>query len=271
MSDQKTLIIRSGGGLDGLDIHTGIWLGLNQFNIQGTHFSGTSAGAIISGYNAAGWNSNKMRIRISGLTEKDVLDYRNLWQLRFLFMNGINGFINNDYIINLLNKDLPSDWNKYLPLKTWAVNSTNGDGKNTFTSSMAANPIQAIVASMSIRGVFPALKLLDGIYYTDGGTDENLPVTTWEPLSQFDKVYLCVATGVSNPWDNTLGEVETLLQNIGMLMEQQVDHAIADVQEQIGDKCVVIWPELQTPGTLHFDHSLIQQAFDETVKILSRE
>jgi len=267
----KILIVRSGGGLPGLDIHTGIWMGLNQFNIQGTHFAGTSAGAIISGYHAAGWDIADVCARIMGLKESAVLDYRHWWALRFLFMDGINGFINNKAILKLLNQDLPADWSKYAPLRTWTVNSKTGDGVNSFTQEMAIDPAHAIVASMSIRGVFPAQELLDGSYYTDGGTDENLPVTAWEPLTQCDKVYLCVASGLGSPWNDTLGEIDTLLQNINMLMEQQSHHWIEEAQEELGNKCVVIWPQLKTPGTLHFDHGLIQQAMDETVKILERE
>ena len=263
---KKVLFVRSGGGLPGLDIHVGIWQALDELGIKADACHGTSAGAIISAFDAYEHSVSEIRQLICGLSEEDVLDYRRLWMLRVPF---INSFIQPDKIHALLDRELDYGFACRKELVTWSTNARTGYGTNTFRPELAQTPAQAVIASMSISGVFPPTKLLDGDDYTDGGVSANLPVPPVALLKEYDHVYLLIATGDDAKYNEDNSLLTQLLQNVAWLQEDQRNDTIDHTFTALGyAKVTVIKPELSTPGMLHFDHRLIEEAYAWTKKQL---
>lgn len=260
MSEKKILFVRSGGGLPGLDIHTGIWLALAEAGITATHCVGTSAGAIISAFDAAGRSSAGIEFLLRSLADSDVRSERFAWKLRIPW---IDWFLDSAPVARLLGANLPrhfSDLTK--PLEVVATRCLTGEAV-WFNSDLAATLRSAVLASMSISGVFPWVTIA-GQWYSDGGTRANLPLpSNWQV---YDEVWLLIATRplrYQKKTDAQHGLLTRLMLNLDFFACDQ----ILDVLEPVrGNQRVrVLWPQCGSEhGTLHFDHNLIEVAYQET-------
>ncbi|MEI6165996.1 MAG: patatin-like phospholipase family protein [bacterium] len=262
---KKVLFVMSGGGMPGLDIHAGIWLALEDMGIQATEISGTSAGAIVGSMNACGWSAAAGVEYLQFHKDDDVRHERPFWKLRFPWLESIH---DNDRIMCVLNGFLPTSWNMIRkPFSAWACNKRTGEKVNVARPELANSPAMAVLASMSICGLFPSVPLLDGEDYIDGGYRFNLPLpSNWH---DFDEVYLLIGKPRPHDYKGT-GIISNMIRNANLLMLDQ----IADVlDETMGDpKVKVIWPIMGGENSmLRFDHRLIEQAYDWTVKHMNKE
>jgi predicted acylesterase/phospholipase RssA len=263
--NKKVLFVMSGGGMPGLDIHAGIWLALEDMGIQATEISGTSAGAIVGAMNAFGWSAAGAVEYLQFHKDDDVRHERPLWKFRFPWLESIH---DNDRIIVMLDGVLHPSWKTMLkPFSAWACNRRTGDKMNVARPELADRPATAVLASMSICGLFPSVPLLDGEEYIDGGYRFNLPLpTNWR---DFDEVYLLIGKPRAHDYQGT-GILTNLIRNANLLMLDQ----IADVLDEVaGDPRVkVIWPVIGGEcSMLRFDHSLIEKAYEYTVKHMMKE
>lgn len=285
MSTPRTLFVLSGGGMPGLDIHAGILAALDDRNIVPTALAGTSAGAIVGGLLAAGRSPSNILVTISRLTDRDVRAERPLWKLRLPWLNS---FLDNAPIRALLHELLPPTWDEMrLPLQAWATELLSGASVNVANPALAPTPADAILASMSICGVFPPVTLADGLQYVDGGVRRNLPLPY--DHAQYDSVWLLVASQRPTDYRKTRGILTHLMRNVQYLMLDQIEDAIetamqspgplphngravsASLNRQTCTNVHVIWPQLPVErGALHFDHSLIAQAATAAAATLDR-
>ena len=251
--------------MPGLDIHAGMWKALYQAGIDATHCIGTSAGAIISGVDAAGHNPNAFTAFLAELADDDVRHERFMWKARFAW---IDYFMENDRILKIIRDWMPQNAGKYF--KSLRVVTTQvKDGKEEIwhTQNFVTNwdVTLLVLASMSICGVFPAVTIR-GEEYVDGGVRANLPLPDdWE---LYDEIYLLIAAGRPEFYHKENGLLTHLIKNVQWLMQDQIEDVIE--RTKMFPKVHVLRPPLDTPkGTLRFDHDLIDQAYQWTASQLN--
>ena len=246
--------------MPGLDIHAGMWKALHEAGIDATHCVGTSAGAIISGVDAAGHSPTEFSTFLASLSDDDVRHERLFWKVRFTL---IDYFLESDRILKLI-----KDWT-FPSLKPLSVVATRArDGAQIyfeFNGSYLDDFTLCILASMSICGVFPKVTIKDE-EYVDGGVRANLPLpVNWK---EYDEVYLLIASGRPEVYHKETGILTNLFKNIGWLMQDQILDVISSTEKS--QYVHVLWPPLDTPkGTLRFDHDLIDQAYQWTASQIS--
>jgi NTE family protein len=241
----------SGGGIAGLDIHTGIWSALDRAGIESTANCGTSAGAIMAALNSANqsaWGTNKL---IRSLTDDDVRDERFAWALRML---SIDSFMLTDKIEGLLAQLLPATFEELRkPLLIFATDDVMG----TSASFDSGELRKAVLASMSIAGVFTPVTYSGGIY-SDGGTTNNAAIPSLESLDRYDEVYVLIA----EPPIHYIGKdnmLTRLRRNADFLINGQMAELLAAVA--MNPHVHVLRPPAKVlKGSMHFDHDLISEA-----------
>ena len=248
--------------MPGLDIHAGMWKALHEAGIDATHCIGTSAGAIISGVDAAGHSPTEFSTFLASLSDDDVRHELFAWKLRFSF---IDYFMENYRILKLI-----QDWTfpSLKPLSVVATRTRDG-AETVFSLPDSLQPTTfsdfslCILASMSICGVFPKVTIKDEEYveYVDGGVRANLPLP--ENWQDYDEVYLLIAAGRPEVYHKESGLLTNLFKNIGWLMQDQILDVISSTENS--QYVHVLWPPFDTPkGTLRFDHDLIDQSYKWT-------
>ena len=253
----KILLVMSGGGPAGIDIGTGTLKALQEAGFFPNHWSGTSAGAIVSAWcSSIGYNISKLETFVRSL-DNSLLDYRNLWYLREAWIGSI---MSNTKIKNALKTNLPSAIPSNVHL--WATRCKDLKLINVADPSLADLPTAAL-ASMSIRGIWPPTQLLDGTFVIDGGFRKNLPYMP-DIFPDFDQVWLLVSSGkpiICDP--EKVGLLGIARDDISILVENST---LTTVEDSLDDpKVRVIWPMVDSPS-LSFDHSLINKAYEEAKK-----
>ena len=165
MTKLKVGIVLSGGGIRGI-AHLGILKALKNTGIKFNHISGTSAGAILGSFYAA------------GIDPEEVLNiFMKTKLLRFIRPAlGSLGLINIENTRQILQDYFPHDKIEALkiPLTICATNFSEGN-----VAYFNKGPlIRAILASSCIPGIFKPI-MIDNHMHVDGGILNNFPV---EPL-----------------------------------------------------------------------------------------
>lgn len=260
----RTLLVLSGGGLPGIDIHAGIGLALSEQGIVPDEIHGTSAGAVYGAlYASRDFSGIAAADIIRHLTDAHVRDPRSFWQLRFGL---INSMMSGRKIRRVLDHYLPDTFEE-LPctLYTYAVER----GSGVLVGFNQGNLKEAVRASASIHGIFPPAEIRlpsHSLNYSDGGTKSNVPVP--DDWQNFDRVFVCIATQPVNYRGRGL-LFHTLL-SVHELMEGHVDRAMRKVQGST--KVTFIRPPIgKDSSTLHWNHDLIEDAYDYTRDMLRRE
>ena len=263
---RKILFVRSGGGMPGLDIHAGIWSALTQCGIVSTANSGTSAGAIVSAMDSTGWHPDNAVDYLRLHDDASVRDPHAFWYLRAHWLESIH---DNARIKIVLDGALPYAWyNVVKPFSAWATRLSDCAYINVARPEIAATPADAVLASMSICGLFPSVTLLDGETYIDGGVRFNLPLTLdWE---DYDDVYLLIASPRPADYPRQNGILTNLIRNVQALAFDQIDDILRTTAK--APTVRVIWPDCRSDsGLLHFDHDLIEDAYLKTMNILHNQ
>jgi NTE family protein len=250
------LFVRSGGGMPGLDIHVGYWLALEEAGIVADECRGTSAGAIMSAFDASGVTAKETKEIINNLEDRDVRDERFMWKLRVA--TGINWFLDNKLIRALL-KDYVAGYTAEYEKECTVCAMRWSDLEPVYFNNMDYDDDfrECVIASMSIAGVFPRIKI-NNVEYSDGGTRDNVPVPL--DLRMYDEVYVLIATGIPQGYKGRDTILTSLLRQSDALMYDQP----CDIVEEYRDnpKVKILWMRTETPkGSLHFDHNLIDKAY----------
>jgi predicted acylesterase/phospholipase RssA len=250
--------------MPGLDLHAGIWTALEKAGIFATEISGTSAGAIVGAANACGWHAAGFEEYLRQHKDSDVRHEHLFWKARAPFLESIH---DSDRIRIILDGIIPPAWGKIAkPFHAWACRQRNGERINVARPELATTPAEAVLASMSISGIFPSICLLDGERYVDGGLRFNLPLlSNWR---DFDEVWLLI--GQTRPQDYSgRGIISNLIRNINILSLDQIQDVLEETSGS--PKVNVIWPDVPSKASmLHFDHNLIEAAFWWTMEHLQK-
>lgn len=154
----------SGGGLRAIG-HIGVLKALEQHGIRASVVSGTSAGAVVGAFYAAGFTPDDM----FSIIHKTDFFPKSYFRLR------TNGLFSAAFLEKLFSQFLPSDFSG-LKLPLWVAATELTAGVTEFFHE--GDLYKALLASSSIPFVLPAVH--DGNkMYMDGGILNNLPI---EPL-----------------------------------------------------------------------------------------
>ncbi len=153
----------SGGGARGL-AHIGVLRALEEKGIFPTHIAGTSMGAIVGAFYAAGWKSREILdiMKNDGITN----------HFNFSFPSG-GGMLTLDRLEEKLKAHLKAEDFKHLkkPLFISVTNLTRGKAEIISSGPL----IRTIIASASIPVIFKPIEM-QGDVYVDGGLMENMPL-----------------------------------------------------------------------------------------------
>lgn len=154
----------SGGGLRAIG-HLGAIKALEQYGIRPSVLSGTSAGAIVAAFYAAGYGPDEM---FSVILRKEFFP-RSYFRLRS------SGLFDPSFMVKIFSEFIPDDFSKLkLPLYVAATELSAGVTEYFYEGSL----YKALLASSSIPLIFPAVAD-QGKLFVDGGILNNLPV---EPI-----------------------------------------------------------------------------------------
>lgn len=162
--DSVTGLTLSGGGLRAIG-HIGVLKALEQYGIRASMVSGTSAGAVVGAFYAAGFAPDDM----FSVIHKTEFFSKSSFRFR------TNGMFSAAFLVKLFSQFLPADFSG-LKLPLWVAATELTAGATEFFHE--GDLYKALLASSSIPFVLPAVQ--DGNkLYMDGGILNNLPI---EPL-----------------------------------------------------------------------------------------
>jgi len=160
----KIGIALSGGGIKGL-CHAGALKALEERGIKPDILSGVSAGAVVGALYADGHTPNQ----IAKLFEDVTL--RNMTKMHI----PDGGFFRIDVFQDFLSSTLRAKTFEELSIPIRVVATDLENGKSVVFSS--GNLVDSIVASCCLPVLFSP-KIINGVYYVDGGVLKNFPVST---------------------------------------------------------------------------------------------
>lgn len=160
-SSEKIALTLSGGGLRAIG-HLGVMKALEQHQIKPSILSGTSAGAIVAAFYAAGHSPDEM---LSIILKKDFFP-RSYLRLRS------SGLFDPSFLVKIFSEYIPDDFAKLeLPLYVAATELSAGVTEYFYEGSL----YKALLATSSIPLIFPAVADHEKLY-VDGGILNNLPI-----------------------------------------------------------------------------------------------
>ncbi len=199
-------ITLSGGGVRGI-AHLGVLRALEEYDIRPHYLSGTSAGAVVAAFYAAGHSVEEI--------------YQIAADMHFLFRRAIrptkSGLLNMSPLEKLFAKYLPDNSFDALktPLYVTATNITRGS--ISYFSKGSLWP--ALLATTCLPVMFAPVEI-DGDIYYDGGVMNNLPV---EPIET--KCDLLIGSHVNALQDvsgKRLGRLQTYDRTYHLLLNHSV-------------------------------------------------
>ena len=268
----------------GMDILAGQLRALAEANIRPGAICGTSAGAGIAALVAAGYTAASTASIIAGLRDKDVRSERWFWKPRALW---IDHFLESGPIRRILHQHLPGQIEELrIPYACATTRVTDGAEIvwSTHPDIIPGRPLaglpdwrEAVLASMSISGVFPwvCIDPAEPVQYADGGVRANLPLPANWPT--FDSVYLLIASYTNDYAPAGASILSRLLLNASWYAQDQIEDVLARVHRAAAKKLTVppvkiLWPPPRAKGAglLRFDHTLIPAAHRTAQKTLDR-
>ena len=171
----KITLSLSGGGLRGA-AHVGAIKFLEEQGVEVTAVSGSSAGAIVGLFLAAGLKSDDMLNFLQNLEKKEL----------FVWASGDTGLFKMDSLEKKLEKrvNVKSFDELQIPFHLCVTNIATGE--STYINE--GNPVEYTIASSTITPLFRAKKIGENAYI-DGGFSDNLPV---KPLKSYYEKNLAI-------------------------------------------------------------------------------
>lgn len=256
---KKVGIVLSGGGIRGI-AHLGVLKALKNAGITFSHISGTSAGAIVGAFYAA------------GIDPEYALDiFKRTKLLRFVRPSlGTLGLVSIEHTAQLLQEFFPDNTieNLKIPLTITATNFSEGR-LVYFTKGPL---IRAVQASSCIPGIFKPI-MIDGQMYVDGGILNNFPV---EPLLNNCDFIIGSSCNHLKPV-NSITHITTLMARAGLMsvnkdMEQKAAFCNLLIEPKgMGEISTFDMKKAETIYWLAYEETLKTIQQNEAFKELVRE
>ncbi|MGC9150701.1 MAG: patatin-like phospholipase family protein [Microbacter sp.] len=191
-------ICLSGGGALGF-AHIGVLQALEESGIYPQIISGTSIGAVVGVFYAAGYSPHEIL---------EIIQHEKLYKtsniIRFHLEKRLTGFSTHKAICNVIKKYIPADSYSSLAKPFYSCATNLSTGNATYTSS-GDELNKWVAASASIPGIFEVVKI-DSCDYVDGGVLNNLPAQPIRPLCK-EEISVVVAPFKPYPKINSISDV----------------------------------------------------------------
>ena len=236
-------IALSGGGARGI-VHIGVLEALHKYGIHPEIISGTSMGALIGVFYAAGFEP----LQILELVKSNKMMKMFKWQLPS------SGLIDLKKVLSILESNIETDDFSILkkPFYCSVVNLNSGHSEIKSEGKL----FQWVLASASIPVIFEP-QIIDGITYVDGGLLNNLPV---DCIRDQCRILIGVHVNHNGPVENISGIKAVAERTVRLAMNQNVHESLA--------KCdfVIEPPETRKFNTFDFDKAdeIFRIGFEET-------
>jgi NTE family protein len=185
MKKYKRGLVLSGGGTRGF-AHLGVIAALREKGFQPDVISGTSAGAIVGAFIAA------------GKTPEEVMKIFNKgWLFKYTSLHlPVDGLLQLNGLQEVIKKGIPCSNIEQLPVPFFVSVSNLNNGAVEYKNS---GPLgKTVLASSSIPVLFAPVEI-DGQRYVDGGLLDNIPI---EPIKNDCEVIVAVNISPINPREN---------------------------------------------------------------------
>jgi len=236
LKKQKLGLALGSGGLWGL-VHVGVLKVLEENDVQIDYIAGTSIGAIIGAVYSLNPDVKKIEKKALSLTKKDLIS---LFDLTFPKFSLISGNNIRKFMYDLVGNKSFSDTK--IPLKIIATDLESG--KEVVLSE--GKLIDAIMASISIPGVFPPVKYKNSLL-VDGGLVNATPVDIVKDMG---------ADAVLGVDLNTTGEADfekpSLLQVLIRSYEILKEHSTIPNIYLEDKKILIIRPDMKKLKSFNF-------------------
>lgn len=194
-------LVLSGGGARGF-FHMGVIKALQELNIKIDYISGTSIGAVVGAVYAA--NPRVDFEKISREIDFLKLSKALLFATRNNYRNSIENFLRNYLKVD-----------NFLDLKIPLVfNATDINRKKEIVFNKG-KLFPALVASVSIPGVFPPIEI-DDHFLVDGGVINNVPISLLPPVS---KIIVSDITGPIKKINQTTSPANVLYSSVALMQQ----------------------------------------------------
>ncbi len=214
-------ICLSGGGALGF-AHIGVLEALQESGIYPQIISGTSMGAVVGAFYAAGYTPHELL----GIIQHEKL-YKTDKIIRFRLGKNKTGFSDHVPLCNVLKKYIPDDNYDSLPKPFYSCATNLSTGKVEYTSH-GGNLSKHVAASASIPGIFEAVKI-DSCYYVDGGVLNNLPA---QPIRPLCKIEISVVISPFTPYPK-IKNLSDVLHDVLKVMSRNNSQAGRDMSDYV--------------------------------------
>lgn len=243
----KIGITFSGGAARGYT-HIGILKALVEHGIEPEIISGTSMGAVVGVFYAAGYDPEQIQEILTGKPVLSVMGFS--WER--------NGVLQMEKLRDVLKEKLAGDDFSHLQKPFHLLLTDLNKGEKEVRSS---GPLyEYIIASCSVPVIF-APKIINGIHYVDGGLLCNLPASAIR-----DHCKILIGSHVNFPG------VEKNITGIKEILERAVNLAITQNVKPEMELCDYL---IDPPAMQHFSlvgfgkaEELIQAGYDHTKEMI---
>lgn len=248
----------SGGGIRGLECHTGVLQALEQFKIKPTSYWGASAGSIVTTLNALGYTGGRIEEIIRRLTIDSLIEKK--WF--GIFRNSIyDRSGTKKLLVDLMGDRVATN------VKCGVTSYAN---KKIY---FIPGCVDSVMASSAIPEVFEKyyLSMIDyapGGYYVDSGCVDNIPTPRGVDRECFDLIIIVVTNDDTNPSKHYKTKIGRILEWIDSTMNREYFQVVNDWDGF--SNVVIIKPDPYESSMMDFseDNSLIRHCRDEALKIL---
>ena len=262
-------------GFFGFFAHAGCFKALQELGIKPVGYSGTSSGAILAAYAAAGMDAQAISDLLFGLKKEDFWDPAPWYKTcvaAFTFLKGWLGYLKGDKFKDLLVRTLPVQ--NFEELKTPCVIvgcNLSICKKEVFTSGSIA---EAVHASGTIPWIFK-IKPIGEDLFLDGGLVDKVPLE--ELARRVDAEVMLVhyipSYGLQEKRNAFLAKVLSPQKAYALSMDiVREEHYRTQIKlvEQQGIRVIELKPSVPpvTPNRLDAGRAAFDAAYDYTMKVL---
>lgn len=245
IKQHKFGIALSGGGARGI-LHIGVLEALRKYGIHPEIVSGTSAGALVGVFYAAGLKPLQILELVKGSKMHKMIK----WKLPS------SGLFDMKKVQSLLEQHIPSDDFSALKLPFYCAVSNLNTGLSEIKNS--GKLFQWVLASASIPVIFEP-QVINGTTYVDGGIFENLPVNCIRDKCRF---LIGVHVNHNGPEENISGFKAIAERTFRLAIAKNVDESL-NVCDFVIDP-----PQTRLFNTFDFEKAdeIFRIGFEETEK-----
>lgn len=280
--DKKVGLVLSGGGASGL-AHIGVLQALEENRIEVDYIVGTSIGALVGGYYAAGYSPSQIEQIVTSDAFRNAADgIIDMSQLFYLKQSNIDpGMINWRFDLDsIFETNVPNNFISSVPIDLGLMQyfaQANAIGNQSFDSLMI--PFRCLAANITTKSqkIFDSGQLasairasmtypfflapitIDGGIMLDGGLYNNFPA---DIMCKEFEVDFVIASNVSSRLDpptedNLISQIKNIL----------IDESNYDIECSNG---IIIRSEVEDIGTFNFNlnEEIIQRGYKSTLTLM---